>query len=482
MILDSIFEMAARDPARLALIYNDRTLSYGDFAGAIAAAEAVVAGQEIGGPGVAILAMGNLLDGWIWSLALRHRGLTTMVARSLDDMVGAVLPSVRCVVASADEPWPGLDRHCQSQGWRLVSGKRDLPTSVGRPQRSHRPPGGHVLQTSATTGAYKKVLIDPVFEDAFMRQRQVVFGITGASMVSVFDFGLWTGVGYKTAVSAWMVGGAVIINQGRATHLALEHPRITHATVIPQLLAHLLTAPPRAIRRNEVLKLSVASGTITEAQAREARARITPHLYSSVGSTEASTFAFTALYTPEDRRWHNPVPDRDVQVVDEQDRPVPQGAVGRLRVSAKDGPCAYLCDDAASAAFFRQGFFYPGDLAVIRPDGRMALHGRVTEVINVMGHKIAPAPYEDHLREVLGVSGVCLFSVQNDSAEEQIHLAIEAPAPLDLTLMTDALRQHLQGFGVAHVHYLQALPRNQSGKVQRLAVQGLIAEAGRTAG
>jgi acyl-coenzyme A synthetase/AMP-(fatty) acid ligase len=36
-------------------------------------------------------------------------------------------------------------------------------------------------------------------------------------------------------------------------------------------------------------------------------------------------------------------------------------------------------------AFFRNGCFYPGDLGIMLPDGRIALQGRVTDVINVNG-------------------------------------------------------------------------------------------------
>jgi acyl-coenzyme A synthetase/AMP-(fatty) acid ligase len=190
-----------------------------------------------------------------------------------------------------------------------------------------------------------------------------------------------------------------------------------------------------------------------------------------ISATATCTFASTRLDTPEDRRWHQPAPGRGLEVVDAQDRPAPIGQVGQVRVSTADGPAGYMDDEAATQAFFRGGYFYPGDLAVRRQDGRIALQGRVTDVINVNGDKLSPAPIEAALAEILGVTGVCLFSMQNDDAEEEIHLIIEAPAPLPIAPLTQALRQHLSAYPRAKVSYTPALPRNPMGKLLRQAAK-----------
>ena len=62
----------------------------------------------------------------------------------------------------------------------------------------------------------------------------------------------------------------------------------------------------------------------------------------------------------------------------------------------------------------------------------MALQGRLTDVINMQGAKISLSPIEDRLREIFGVAGVCLFSMQNDGGEEEIHVVIETPVRLPL--------------------------------------------------
>jgi acyl-coenzyme A synthetase/AMP-(fatty) acid ligase len=480
MILDAIFAAAAASPGKDAVIFNGRAWSFGAFAAAIEAGADHLVGRGVGGHGVGILAVDDILDAWIWGFALRRLGLTTVIARSVDEIAALDLTDVRCLLVPAANPRPDLASLCARQDWPLIAMERQMTLSARpRGDAPARPPGGHILQTSGTTGAAKKVLIDPSQEALLVARRQTVYGIGRDTVAAYPEFGGWTGVGYKSAVAVWAVGGTVVIDQGRAAHLALAEPRLTHTELIPIMLASILAAPADAIAFNPGLQMVVTGAPITEALAREARSRVTPRLLTAIGATEVSVFACTPLTSSEDRRWHRPVADAEVQIVDEDDRPLSPGGLGRLRVSAADGPGAYLGDPAASAEFFRHGFFYPGDLAVMRQDGRFALHGRVTDVVNILGQKLAPAPIEDALREALGVTGVCLFSMQDDNAEEQAHLAIETDTPVDQGVLAGVLGRYLPGLASAHVHHVRALPRNSMGKVQRLALQVLLRGAAR---
>jgi len=110
-----------------------------------------------------------------------------------------------------------------------------------------------------------------------------------------------------------------------------------------------LAAPAGALPWQGQMQLFFSGGTPRQAQVDAARARLTPQIWNSIGATEALTFAETFLETPDDRRWHILRPDRDPQVVDEADRPVRTGEVGRLRVSTAGGPNGYLNDPAATA-------------------------------------------------------------------------------------------------------------------------------------
>jgi acyl-coenzyme A synthetase/AMP-(fatty) acid ligase len=469
VITDLIFDFAERTPEKTALVYNGQPLSYRAFAANVALARGYFASRGVTGSGLAVLVIFNLLDFWVLSLALRSLGLTTIAVQRVEDFDEYKLQEARCVVASAAEDTLGPEAWCAAHACDLFRVSLVGESALGLNEAaSPERPGGHILLTSGTTGLRKKVLMDPVFEAEFMRDRQNMLGIDQDSVVVAFNFAAWTGIGYNSPLSAWFVGATTVIEQGRELHMALLWPGITHAMVFPELLAGLLAAPEGAFPPTPTM--SVTSGTITGAQIDQTRVRITPRIFNRVGSTEVNTFANTLLETPEDHRWHRLVVGREVQVVGDQDRPVPVGEIGRVRVSTAGGPTGYVDDPEATAAFFKDGFFYPGDLAVVREDGRMALQGRVTDVINVGGHKILPAPTETRLLEALAVSGVCLFSMQDETGEEQLHVAIETPAPIAAQVLAAALRREIQGYPGVHVHFVSALPRNDTGKIVRRAV------------
>jgi acyl-CoA synthetase (AMP-forming)/AMP-acid ligase II len=475
MIMDHIFSWARREPGRIALRHDGYAVSYGDFAQSILVARAKLASMGCSGPGIAVLLTDHIGDGWVLSLALRSLGLTTLVPPAADTIRDLPLSNVRFALLIEQSAPQGIEQACRSRGFPILR-FADLPEPSGIPPLiPQQPPGGHILLTSGTTGRHKMLLIEPEGEDEYHAERRRVLGIDENTVFHVFNCGLWTGAGYKTAAAVWAVGGTVVIQQAEPIYAALLIPG-THAVVVPSTLADILAAPEGAFPRQEEMQLSLTGGRTNHEKIEEARRRISPNLYNRLSSTEASIFGFTPLETREDERWHRPVPGRSVQVVDAQDRPLPPGALGHLRVSTKGGPCRYLGDPEATAACFRNGFFYPGDLAVAGADGRFALQGRATDVININGHKVSPAPIEERLQEQLGASGACLFSTPDDEGQEHIHLVIEASSSVAVAHARSVFRDACRKAGVygdidAGFTIVDQLPRTRTGKIIRSMVK-----------
>jgi acyl-coenzyme A synthetase/AMP-(fatty) acid ligase len=469
MITQLIFDWAKQTPEKPAIIYNGQIYSYRAFAQLIATARAFFARAGYVGRGYGVLAVGHAMSFWIISLALRSLGLTTLAVSggaAAAEAMRRVL-AARCVIISPREI-DLLKMFSES----IVAKPAESLGSFEAPE----PPGAHILLTSGTTGMHKMVLMSSASDGINLHQRANVFGINSDSHFTIFNMAPWTGGGYGWPASTWMMGGAVIIRQDQPLWGALLQPGLTHAVVTPPMLDKLLSAPTGAFPRSESLRLAVGGGTITAAQFEGAKARITSQLFNWLGSTEAGVLAFTPLHGTEDRKWHRLTPGRAIEIVDESDLPVPIGKIGRLRVTTVGGwPNQYHCDEAATRAFFKNDFFYPGDLGLMRADGRVALQGRTTDVINVGGLKIAPAPIEDRLVRLLRVNAVCLISTQNDNGEEEIHVIVETPKPIDSDEVMPILNQELHGLDNARIHYVAALPRNQMGKILRQKIQADVA-------
>ena len=473
MITQSVFEQARKTPEHIAVVHNDKQLSYRAFAHSIALARGFFASRGYVGSGYAVLAFSNLLDFWILSLALRSLGLTTVSVPNAVQLGRLNLPNMRCVVFSPHENWPPLDSACLAMGVPLLSVtlEHEAPMDIGVTAQA---PGGHILHTSGTTGDHKMVLMTPALDLVYLTRSIHTIGLDQSSRLCIFDFPSWTGVGYRWGSCVLMVGGTLVINQGREACKCLSDPMVTHAVVAPEMLVRILAASSNAFPYNPGLQLTVTAGTITHAQVDQVKVRLTPHIKNWLAATEVSAFAYTPLIVREDLRWHRLVAGIDVGVVDEFDQPVPPGVTGQLRVACNDGIAGYLGNEAATQSFFRNGFFYPGDLAILGQDGRLALQGRITNVINMAGHKMSPEPIESRLMQTLGVSAVCLFSMQDETGEEELHVVIEAPQPVDAERLQAALASELQWFPRARIYCLNALARNEIGKILRMKVRAQV--------
>ncbi|MDR3513931.1 MAG: fatty acid--CoA ligase family protein [Caulobacteraceae bacterium] len=474
-LIGSIVSHARTAPGRTAVVNNGQTYSYRAFAGLIAGARAVLARQSPPTDRVAVLCVDAPFDAWIIGIALRSLGVTTVNARSVEDIGRLNLGPVSVVWGEAG-PWPGLAAEAERAGCSSLAvsqadclgGVQALASSLPEPPDDAG--GGHILLTSGTTGVYKKILASAAQEARNVASRAEPFGLNAASVVNVFDFGGWTGIGYRYPVAVWTVGGAVVIDQSVDGRRSFRPQELTHAFVQPQLLAELLATPTEGAQRNDAMMLAFGGGVLSVAHWRAARERFTDAVCTTIGATEIGNLTLTRIESPEDLPWHRVCEGIEVQIVDDNDQPLPAGQTGvvRMRTTGVEG---YLGDPQTSAAFFRGGFFYPGDLGVLREDGRLSLQGRVTDVINVGGDKIATTPIETLIQDRLGAEAVCVFSVPGQDGEA-VHVAIQPGRPIKPAELKAALVEALAGLAEqVQAHQVAAFPRNHMGKIERAALK-----------
>jgi len=479
MLPQQIYEQAKQTPEKPALFADGRGITYRAFAALIDRTRGYLAGRDLPAEGVAVLPWCSNGTVWVLGLALRSLGLTTIIVPTANSIGGSQILGARCLVAVAGEHPPDLDQLCAATGLPLI----DVPSEIyaGASQAAvPNPPepgfrcGGHILLTSGTTGAYKQLLLEPWHQAAQSEFRRKVFGIDARSVVNTLSLGGWTSGGFNFAMATWDAGGTVVIDQRAKFWSSLLVPGITHCLMFPQLLLEMLSAPPEELQRNEAMVLMTTGAGLSEASADAAKARLASRLCNYIGATEASAYTLTFIETVEDLIWHRVIPSRKVEVVDAQGRVLPHGRTGLVRVDLAVGPAGYLGDDAATQLFFRDGWFYPADLGVFRADGRLALRGRANDVINILGIKIASGPIERMLERELGVTGACVFSAPGKGAEDWVHVAIETEAPLDKARLAGVVRRELPAAPRVRVSLLPRFPRNDLGKVQRIALRRQI--------
>ncbi|MFJ2217117.1 acyl-CoA synthetase [Streptomyces sp. NPDC101062] len=152
-------------------------------------------------------------------------------------------------------------------------------------------------------------------------------------------------------------------------------------------------------------------------------------------------------------------------------------SVGEIQVRGPNLFTEYLNRPDATEAAFTDGWFRTGDMAIRDPDGYVRIVGRkATDLIKSGGYKIGAGEIENVLLEHPGVREAAVTGEPDPDLGERI-VAWIVPARPETPPTEKELADHVAGQLAAHkrprtVRYLEALPRNDMGKIMKRALHG----------
>jgi malonyl-CoA/methylmalonyl-CoA synthetase len=168
------------------------------------------------------------------------------------------------------------------------------------------------------------------------------------------------------------------------------------------------------------------------------------------------------------------LPGVEIKIVDDARQPLTspnEDSFGEIAVRGPNVFLGYLNKPEATALVHDDdGFFYTGDLGTLAPDGYLRIVGRkATDIIKSGGFKIGAGEIEGALLEHAAVREVAVVGVPDPDLGERIVAFVVAqeptpPADTLIELVTRALGKHKRP---REVRYVDSLPRNALGKVQK---------------
>lgn len=164
------------------------------------------------------------------------------------------------------------------------------------------------------------------------------------------------------------------------------------------------------------------------------------------------------------------LPGVDARVVDDAGVELPRGEVGVLAIRSRQVMREYWGrPEATAAAHTADGWFVTGDVASMAADGRITLQGRAGDMIISGGENIYPKEIEAALDAIDGIAESAVIGVPDpDFGERVLAVLVCDDDPID----EGAVRPHLDVALARFKHprryeYVDALPRNTMGKVQK---------------
>ncbi len=285
-----------------------------------------------------------------------------------------------------------------------------------------------------------------------------------------------------------IVGGMEMIVQDTwSPHRVMETvqaEKIKWIGGVPTMYAIMLITPELKQYDLSSLKLAVMSGEKTETELLEAiRDNICPNLVIGYGSTEAgSEVTFTNpgedFKSIADGFVGTPLPGANIRIVDENEKELPQGAVGEVLVSGDFAIKGYFkMPGEDKAGFTRDGSCKTGDLGYMTPKGGLYIKGRKKHVIRVGSYTVMPTEIEEVVTRDPSVGMSAAIGVPDRILGEVVWLIVSSVpgATLDTEALTRLCEDQLASFKVPRRIIVQSdLPLTRIGKVHRVELQNEI--------
>ena len=169
-----------------------------------------------------------------------------------------------------------------------------------------------------------------------------------------------------------------------------------------------------------------------------------------------------------------PCPSYEVKIVDEEGEELPPDTVGEMIFKGPAVVQRYYEDDESTAALFREGWYYSGDLGRKDEQGNFYFVERKGGMMKVAGLKVFPLEIEQVLLDHPGIKEAAVIAAK-DRLRGEVPKAIIVPKNGAKLTEKDVLlfcRERLAHYKMPRiVDIRESLPKIGSGKINKKALQ-----------
>ena len=281
-------------------------------------------------------------------------------------------------------------------------------------------------------------------------------------------------------------GGCVVCTDGVYAHRFFEWMREfrpTWYTAAPTMHQGILARAREhqaALREGRVRFLRSCSAPLPRPVMEELEQVFEAPVIEAYGMTEAA-HQIASNPLPPGRRKAGSVgtpAGPEVAVMSPDGRLLAPGETGEIVIRGPNVTAGYEGDPEANRASFCQGWFRTGDLGWMDRDGYLYLSGRLKELINRGGEKIAPREIDEALMSHPAVRQAVAFAVPHAQLGEEVGAAVElkpgsAAGEEDLRRWAAG---RLTAFKVPRIiRVVDAIPKGPTGKLQRIGLAQKLA-------
>ncbi|WP_066781350.1 long-chain-fatty-acid--CoA ligase [Sphingomonas sp. CCH5-D11] len=343
-------------------------------------------------------------------------------------------------------------------------------------------PADDVLQlyTSGTTGRPKGVVLTNHIYRRFMEMATQVDGFAydeGDTVMIVMP--LFHVAGTNISFAALAQGGRIVLVKdfdAAAVVDLMPRERVAHTFLAPSMIQMLLQQPQAAAQRYPALRtIAYGASPIAEDVLRRARATFGCGFVQFYGMTESAGSGSYLSPSGHDLPGKlvscgRPWPDVEMGIMGPDGALLPPGAIGEIVIRGDIVMKEYWNRPDATAETLAGGWLRTGDAGYRDESDHFFVHDRIKDMIVSGGENVYPAEVENAIAGCPGVADVAVIGVPDERWGEAVK-ALVVPAPggaPDPVQIIAWVRARIAAYKAPKtVEFIDALPRNPSGKVLR---------------
>ena len=170
----------------------------------------------------------------------------------------------------------------------------------------------------------------------------------------------------------------------------------------------------------------------------------------------------------------------EIAILNEAGETLESGRTGEVAIRGLNVTGGYANNPAANATAFCGGWFRTGDQGYLDNEGYLFITGRLKELINRGGEKIAPREIDEVLLAYPGVRQAVAFAVPHPSLGEDIAAAVvlKTGASVGEAMLREFALDRLPMFKVpSRIVFVKDVPNGPTGKIQRIGLAEKLAAA-----
>jgi acyl-CoA synthetase (AMP-forming)/AMP-acid ligase II len=473
---------AHRYAAETAIIDERGTLTFGEVHERTNALANAMAEDGIGeGDGVALMCRNHrgFIEAMVACSKLGAHYIFLNTAFS-GPQLADVVKRERPVALVYDQEFEGLVRDAGRRRKRYVAwdeGTAKDPTLedlIERGDRSNLSPpstrGKAIILTSGTTGAPKGASREQPrsLDPAAALLAMIPLKARERTMIAAPMFHSWGYVHFNLGMS---LSSTLVLRRRfdpEETLRATAEHECSALIVVPVMMQRILELPRETLGRFDLRALrvvAVSGSQLPGALSDRWMDAFGDNVYNLYGSTEV---AWATIATPRDLREAPGTAGRAphgtvVRIYDDEGRPVPEGATGRIFVGNEMAFEGYTGGGNKDVI---DGLLSSGDVGHLDGAGRLFVDGRDDDMIVSGGENVFPSEVEDLLAGHDAVLEVAVFGVDDEEFGQRLKAVVVTRTAVAEDELKAHVKANLAAFKVPReIEFVDELPRTATGKV-----------------